>query len=102
MCTDWWTACGHSSRSRNAGRGPTRRRPAPRRTTVNDRWSGWSALTNIVKADDTGGIGSGGTQGERRMHPVRQDPLAAPQRQWIHQQVELIDQVVREQGVDQL
>jgi hypothetical protein len=41
-------------------------------------------LTDIVEANDTGWIGSGGPQGECRVHPIRQHPLAAPQRQRIH------------------
>ena len=56
-------------------------------------------LTDIVKAYDTGRIGSRGLEGKRRVHPVKQHAFAAPQRQRIHQQVQLVDQVVRKQGV---
>jgi len=36
------------------------------------------------------------------MHPNRQHTLSAPQCQRIHRQVQLVDQVVLEQGVDEL
>src|SRR5687767_8395783 len=61
-----------------------------------------SALTLVVQPHDACRICIRRHQAELRVHVVREDTLAASQRQRVQKKMQLVDQVVLEQRVDEL
>src|SRR4051812_43858232 len=59
-------------------------------------------LTHVVKTHDTTRIRLRRRQGEGCIHAFGQQSLAASQRYRVEEQVQLVDHVVREKGVDKL